>query len=561
MTDFSGQQLGQYELIELIGKGGMATVYRAIQRNMAREVAVKVIEPDLAEEAEFRMRFEREARIIAQLQHPNILEIHDFGRQGNLTYLVMRLMTGGSLKDELRAEPMSYERVLQITGQIASALNYAHGRGIVHRDLKPSNVLLDDDRNVALTDFGIAKMVGATTISDLTIAGEVMGTPKYMAPEQWRSEPVDGRADVYALGVLIYQMLTGQVPFSAQTPHSLMYQHLDRMPTPPHTIRPSLPLALGPVILKALAKNRDQRYDTAGELAADLHDALRRPDSPTSRTTQQTTWPPSVSRPVRPSREEDSPADLVDRADQPQRPRDAHRDPLEMRRPRPGEPDRVHNEDMLASTQSDRRAAIPPPRSSTPRPRPDRIPHSPNLPTSGYTAPYRPPAYENPPRPEPVRRLRPDEPGIGRFFGIMAAVIVALGLFFGIVFVIALLTTSKNTNDTTRAAPTSPPTAAPTTVPAGARPNAQITYPPNNTTVRLGDQVPIRFTATYSQPITRVELRWYNQIVAAIPANNATVFSGEFTFPVNTSGTHVLEVVPFSGEIEGNPARVTLTAR
>jgi serine/threonine protein kinase len=224
MNELSGTMLGPYQLREPLGRGGMATVYRANQLTVGRDVAVKVLSPDLADEPEFISRFEHEARVVAGLQHPNIVAIHDFGRVGPLTYLVMRLMEGGSLDRELRRGPLPNERVIQIAGQIAAALDYAHGRGIVHRDLKPTNVLLDAAGNASLTDFGIAKLVTGGPVTGLTAAGTVMGTPTYMAPEQWRSEPVDARTDVYALGVLIYQMLTGRVPFASETPHGLMYR-------------------------------------------------------------------------------------------------------------------------------------------------------------------------------------------------------------------------------------------------------------------------------------------------------------------------------------------------
>ncbi len=291
MNDLSGTTLGQYYLVEPIGKGGMATVYRAFQANVGRHVAVKVLSPDLADEAEFISRFEHEARVVAGLQHPNIVAVHDFGRDGVLTYLVMRLMEGGSLDHLLRGGRLPLERVIQLTWQIAGALDYAHGRGIVHRDLKPTNVLLDELGVAALTDFGIAKIITSQPVMGLTAAGTVMGTPTYMAPEQWRSEPVDARTDVYALGIIIYQMLTGRVPFAAETPHGLMYQHLDAEPPPLRAQRPDLPLAVEPVLRKALAKRRYDRYASASELARDLENALRFP--------AQTVYEPLPPRPRR----------------------------------------------------------------------------------------------------------------------------------------------------------------------------------------------------------------------------------------------------------------------
>ncbi|MBN1679484.1 MAG: serine/threonine protein kinase, partial [Anaerolineae bacterium] len=277
MSELSGKQLGQYELLNIIGKGGMATVYRAYQPSMDRDVAIKVMSPDLAEDPEFIARFEREGQIIAKLQHPHILPVYDFGRSDGLAYLVMRLVMGGNLAEELQSGAQPMERVLTLTHQIAAALEYAHLRGIVHRDLKPTNVLLDDMGNAYLTDFGIAKLLAGGPTTGLTATGAVMGTPTYMAPEQWRAEPVDGRTDIYALGVILYQMLLGQVPFAAETPHGLMYQHLDKEPPPPHTLKPDLPLSIEPVIAKALAKKPEERYASAADLVKELERALQAP--------------------------------------------------------------------------------------------------------------------------------------------------------------------------------------------------------------------------------------------------------------------------------------------
>jgi serine/threonine-protein kinase len=276
MADLTGQTLGQYKLGAVIGRGGMATVYRARQQSMDRDVAIKVMASELAENPEFVARFEREARVIARLQHPHILPVIDFGRASGQIYLVMRLVEGGVLNNRLAATTLSVRQVERLLGQVADALEYAHRQGVVHRDLKPNNVLLDELDNAYLTDFGIAKMLAGTTgTHSLTATGSVMGTPAYMAPEQWRSEAVDARTDIYALGIILYEMLIGALPFQAETPYGMMYKHFDTPPPLPRVINPTLPEPLEQVVLRAMTKLPEGRYPSARQMAEEFGDAVR----------------------------------------------------------------------------------------------------------------------------------------------------------------------------------------------------------------------------------------------------------------------------------------------
>jgi len=257
--------IGNYQIVDRLGKGGMATVYRARQVNMQRDVAIKIMSADLAQDPQFVARFEREAQVIAHLEHPRILPVHDFGHEGELFYLVMRLIEGDTLYQRLLDDALPVDVAARFVTQIAEALDYAHAEGVIHRDLKPNNILIDAWDNLYLMDFGLAKMVASS--SNLTETGAVLGTPAYMAPEQWRGAPVDARTDVYALGVILYEMVAGETPFETDTPYSLMYKHLNDPPPPLRDRLPDLPEAAERVILKALAKDMTGRYQSAGDLA------------------------------------------------------------------------------------------------------------------------------------------------------------------------------------------------------------------------------------------------------------------------------------------------------
>lgn len=525
MDPHVGRQLGQYEILELIGKGGMATVYRAHQPSMDRDVAIKIINAELAAEPEFAERFEREARIIARLQHPHILPVFDFGREGDVTFLVMRLMEGGNLARELRDGALPVKRAVELTRQIASALDYAHLRGIVHRDLKPTNVLLDNLGNAYLTDFGIAKMLGGGPTTGLTATGAVMGTPTYMAPEQWRAEPIDGRTDIYALGVILYQMLVGQVPFSAETPHGLMYQHLDMEPPRPHTLKPDLPLSIEPVIAKALAKRPEDRFASASELAIALEQAIQQP----ARLPEQTLF--EQARSGLTAAELDA---LEDRR-------------VEEEMIRHGAGAEAPDE---APTMPEERVPAPATIAAPPRYVPPPPPQ-PVQPPPTYQPPVQPPAYTPPYsgydyQPEPERMaLRRWLWGIA----IAAAVIVALGV------IVVLATGLLGGNDGERSTTPTVPVASPTPL---YRPSASIQSPPNNTQVELGDTVEIQFTVRDTQGLTRVELRRLNRVITSTPIGGQQLYQGYFTYEPDSTGTHTLEIVPWRDDVRGDSATVTL---
>jgi tRNA A-37 threonylcarbamoyl transferase component Bud32 len=277
MADMTGKTLGNYRLVERIGRGGMATVYKAYQPALERYVAVKVMHEQLAaEDAQFLKRFQREAKAIATLRHPNIVQVFDFGVEDDISYMVMEYLEGANLKDELQAlaergETMPLGEVQRIFRAIAGAVEHAHSQGMTHRDLKPANVMLTTKGDVVLTDFGIARIVGGT---HYTATGAIIGTPAYMSPEQGQGQAGDERSDVYALGVILYELVTGRVPFDADTPLAVIFKHIsDPLPLPRH-LNSALPEGVEKVILKALAKNPGDRYQRASDMANALADAL-----------------------------------------------------------------------------------------------------------------------------------------------------------------------------------------------------------------------------------------------------------------------------------------------
>lgn len=272
MEDLTGKQFGPYQIVAPLGKGGMATVYKAYQPGMERYVALKVLPRYFAHDNQLAGRFQQEAKVLAGLQHPHILPIFDFGEADDYTYIVMPLIKNGTLSDWLQGRPLPLPEIVRVISQVADALDYAHGQGLIHRDVKPSNILMDERGNCLLSDFGIVKLMEGS--AHFTTTSSTVGTPKYMSPEQGLGEPLDRRSDVYALGVILYEMNTGRAPFDADTPMAMMYKHVNSSLPTPRLYNSDLPVAVEEVIQKALAKNPDDRYATTVELARALRAAM-----------------------------------------------------------------------------------------------------------------------------------------------------------------------------------------------------------------------------------------------------------------------------------------------
>src|SRR5262245_31136785 len=303
MTDVVGQTLGQYRVMDLIGLGGMARVYKAYQTSLARYVAIKAIpiQVDNKRDNAFVQRFTTEARLIARLTHPNIVPVHDYGEDKGWAFIVMEYISGGTLRDRMVAAEAQRRRldlslILNLLEQAALALECAHANGIIHRDVKPGNMLLRTEDHLLLSDFGIAAILEANKA--FTRTGANIGTPQYMAPEQ--SMPngvVDARSDIYALGVVLFQCVTGQLPFIADTPMGTMLKHAKEPPPRPSALAPGIPQRVERIILRALEKHPDARFQRASDMAEQLNAAageVRRPP----RGPQVTTRHAAISAPL-----------------------------------------------------------------------------------------------------------------------------------------------------------------------------------------------------------------------------------------------------------------------
>lgn len=261
--------LGRYEVVGEIGQGAMGVVYKAKDPLIDRIVAIKTINLDFAEDEkeEYEGRFYQEAKAAGRLSHQNIVTVFDVGRSGDIAYIAMEYLQGRELRDILNDERLPVEQSLDIVVQVAQGLAYAHEHNIIHRDVKPSNIMVVRDGHVKITDFGIARMESASV---RTQTGMVLGSPKYMSPEQVTGKHLDQRSDVFSLGVMLYEMLTGQVPFAGENVNAIMYQIINTTPPPPSTLNPEVPSMLNFIVAKVLAKDVDNRYQSAKEFASDL---------------------------------------------------------------------------------------------------------------------------------------------------------------------------------------------------------------------------------------------------------------------------------------------------
>src|SRR3989339_2263779 len=264
------RKLGRYEVISELGQGAMGVVYKARDPLIDRVVAIKTINLGLAQEdkEEYEGRFYQEAKAAGRLNHPNIVTIYDVGKSADIAYIAMEFLQGRELRDIMNdGGRLPVDQVLDIVAQVALGLAYAHEHEIVHRDVKPSNIMVVRDGHVKITDFGIARMASSAV---RTQTGMVLGSPKYMSPEQVMGKALDQRSDIFSLGVMLYEMLTGQAPFNGENVNAIMYQTLNAVPAPPNTLNPAVPEMANFIVAKALAKKLEDRYQNAKDFAADL---------------------------------------------------------------------------------------------------------------------------------------------------------------------------------------------------------------------------------------------------------------------------------------------------
>ncbi|MDP9342611.1 MAG: Stk1 family PASTA domain-containing Ser/Thr kinase [Actinomycetota bacterium] len=301
---------GRYRVEGLLGSGGMAQVYRGTDTVLSRTVAIKVLSSDYARDPAFVERFRREAQAAARLNHPTVVSVYDSGSDGGVHFIVMEFVAGRTLADVLAAEgPLPPERAAAISARVAEALSFAHEAGLVHRDVKPGNVMITEQGDVKVVDFGIARAASGQTVTQTT---SILGTASYLSPEQAEGKPVDGRSDIYSLGIVLYELLTGRVPFTGSSPVAVAYRHVTEEPVPPSAVRPGVPPALEAITLRALAKDPAQRYQSAELMRSDLEAVARagaaasatavgEPDTERLDRDRTATLPPVVAPPTQPS--------------------------------------------------------------------------------------------------------------------------------------------------------------------------------------------------------------------------------------------------------------------
>ena len=278
MDQYIGKLLdNRYELLELIGVGGMARVYKARCHRLNRLVAVKILRDDLAQDAELRRRFHDESQAVAMLSHPNIVAVYDVSRSSDIEYIVMELIDGITLKQYMqkKGNKLNWREALHFITQIVKALGHAHSRGIIHRDIKPHNIMVLRDGSVKVADFGIARV---TSGGHSTLTQEALGSVHYISPEQARGSHIDERSDLYSAGVVLYEMITGRLPFEGDTPVSVAIQHINSIPLSPREIDPTIPEALEAITMKAMAPDPDNRYPSADAMLADLEEFRKNPN-------------------------------------------------------------------------------------------------------------------------------------------------------------------------------------------------------------------------------------------------------------------------------------------
>ncbi|MBC8099718.1 MAG: serine/threonine protein kinase, partial [Armatimonadetes bacterium] len=287
-----GKMLGSFEIMEEIGRGGMATVYRARQTTMNRVVAVKVLPRNLLHDPGFYERFEREVEVISHLEHPHIVPIYEYGQSEGMPYIVMRYLGGGSLENVIRRGLPAIGDLEKPLRQIGQALDYAHQQGIIHRDLKPGNIMLDENGNAYLSDFGIARVLGSNMTGSM-----IVGTPAYMSPEQAHGISIDGRSDIYALGVVLFELLTGREPYQADTPMAVLLKHINEPIPSIRDYRADVPVGVEAVMRKATEKDPDDRYASATAMMNALAAALRGETLPEAARLERPTTPP-IANPI-----------------------------------------------------------------------------------------------------------------------------------------------------------------------------------------------------------------------------------------------------------------------